>query len=164
MRFLFLLEGIFFSCIYSTAPFFSFDTLLKPLLQYHFHEPVERKDMRYIFICSVAFIFYYFYNLFGFRTRYVLWHLERNRRASGFTPLETIAVATYHTVVLCLLTETALPVLDGKEPSLLSFFWLQNLSFRMKYIFLLSILEHSLLELSGYWDKIRRDYFEADRT
>jgi len=66
--------------------------------------------------------------------------------------------------VLCLLTETALPVLDGKEPSLLSFFWLQNLSFRMKYIFLLSILEHSLLELSGYWDKIRRDYFEADRT
>lgn len=163
MRFFIFFEGIFFSCFYSTAPFLALDLINDSVFHYHFHEPTIRKDIRYFFICSLAFILYYFYSILGYRTRYILWHLERPRYASGFIPVETMVAAVYHTFFLCFLSETLLPVIDGKNPALLSNAWLENLSFRLKHIFLFSIAEHSVLELTGFWDKIRREYFEIER-
>jgi hypothetical protein len=127
-------------------------------------EPVERRDVRYITVACIAFCMFYYYSISGLRTRYVVWHLERRRYGSGFYPLETAAVAMYHSVALCLLSETIIPFIDLQRPFLLTPTWLENLGFRMKNIFLLSIIQHTALELSGFFDKIRREYFQVERA
>jgi len=163
MRFLLFFEGIFFSSFYSLAPFFFSDILTKPVFGFYITEPHERTDIRYIVIYSISFLLFYFYSVSGMRTRYIIWHLEQNRISSGFIPLETVAVATYHTMVLCLLSESIAPLIDQQKPEILSALWIQYLGFRMKNIFFLSIIQHSLLELSGFYDKVRREYFDLTR-
>ncbi len=164
MNLLFLFEGIFFSCIYSVTPFVVSDIIAKPIFHFNAGESDEQKTVRYIFVGFISFLFFFFYTKTGFRTRYMIWHLERRRLASGFTPLETAAVSMYHSVVLCLTTETLLPIIDPMRPLVLSPLWVHHLGFRMKNIFMLSILQHALLEMSGFWNKIRREYFEVERV
>lgn len=164
MKFLLFFEGIFFACFYSTAPFFAMDLLNNTDLGYYVIEPLGRKEMRYFIISSFGFFFFYLYTISGLRTRYILWHLERKRYGSGFIPLEALAVCCYHSVLLCLLTETLLPALDGKKPQVLSELWIQNLGIWMKHVFLFSLIGHTAYELSGFADKIRREYFEVDRA
>jgi hypothetical protein len=163
MNLLFLFEGIFFSCIYSVTPFVVSDIIAKPIFHFKNFETDEQKTVRYIFVFLISFLFFFFYTKSGYRTRYMIWHLERRRLASGFTPIETAAVSMYHSVILCLTTETILPLIDPLRPVVLSSIWLDDLGFRMKNIFFLSILQHALLEMSGFWNKIRREYFEVDR-
>ena len=163
MNLLFLFEGLFFSCVYSVTPFVLSDILAKPVFHFKDLESDEQRIVRYFFVCSISFFFFFLYTRTGFRTRYIIWHLERRRIASGFTPLETAAVAMYHSVVLCLTTESLLSFVDPIKPPILSPMWLDHLGFRMKNIFFLSILQHSILEMSGFWNRIRKEYFEVER-
>ena len=164
MRLLLFFEGVFFSCFYSLTPFFVSDIMTKSLYPYRMVEPPERRDVRYITVACMAFCMFYYYSVSGLRKRYISWHLERRRYGSGFYPLETAAAAMYHSVALCLLSETALTMIDLKRPFLLSQAWLDMVGFRMKNIFLLSIIQHSALELSGFFDRIRGEYFQAERN
>lgn len=163
MNFLLFIEGVLFSCFYSTAPFLAFDVLYLPVYGEPLLEPAARREFRYFVVSCLAFVLFNMYYAMGCRTRYVLWHIDRRRYGSGFTPVETCAVAVYHSVLLCLTTETLLPALDGFSPRLLSEPWALQTGIRMKNIFLLSILQHTFLELSGFFDKVRREYFDVDR-
>ncbi len=164
MNLLLMFEGIFFSCMYSLTPFVASDILAKPILGYRTLESEEQMTMRYFFVSVIGFFSFYLYTLSGLRTRYMLWHLERERSASGFVPLETAAVGMYHSVVLCLITETILPFVDPLKPDVLSPPWADNVGVRMKNIFLISILQHAFLEMSGFWNKIRKDYLNIIRA
>ena len=163
MRLLLFFEGTFFSCFYSLTPFFVSDLLSKSIYPYRIYESQEQKHLRYLTITSIAFCLFYYYSVSGLRNRYILWHLQRRRYGSGFYPLETAAVAMYHSVVLCILSETIVPMIDLQKPSILSHAWLEHLGYRMKNVFLLSIIQHTALELSGFFDKIRREYFQTGR-
>ena len=163
MRFLLFFEGIFFSSFYSLTPFFFSDLITKPVFGFYIREPAERTDIRHSVAACISFLFFYFFSVSGMRTRYMIWHLEQNRSSSGFVPVETIAVAMYHTMVLCILSESIAPLIDQQSPEVLSALWIQYLGFRMKNIFFLSIIQHFFLELSGFCDKVRRDYFDLAR-
>ncbi len=163
MRLLLFFEGVFFSCLYSLTPFFASDLMTKSVYPYHNFETQETRDLRYITVSCIAFCLFYYYSITGLRSRYINWHLARRRYASGFFPLETAAVAMYHSVALCLLSECVMPFLYKGKPLVLTSVWLEQLGFRMKNVFFLSILQHSALELSGFFDKIRREYFQVAR-
>ena len=163
MRLLLFFEGVFFSCFYSLTPFFASDLISKSVYPYRTNESLERRDLRYLTVACIAFCLFYYYSVSGLRTRYVVWHLQRRRYGSGFYPLETAAVAMYHSVALCLLSETFVPFLDQTRPQLLTSTWLELLGYRMKNIFFLSIIQHTALELSGFFDKVRREYFQVER-
>jgi hypothetical protein len=163
MRLLLFFEGVFFSCFYSLPPFFVSDLMTKSVHPYRNFETEETRDLRYITVSCIAFCLFYYYSISGLRNRYVTWHLARRRYASGFSPLETAAVAMYHSVALCLLSESILPFFDKRKPIVLTSIWLEHLGSRMKNVFFLSILQHTALELSGFFDKIRREYFHVAR-
>ncbi len=163
MRFITFFEGVFFSCFYSLSPFLVFDTLQKPLYGRIYFEPEHYKETRYFIVIAIAFLMFSIYSSSGFRGKYTLWHLERNRYASGFTPSETLLVAFYHSIFLCLTSEPLLHWITPPSP-LAQKSWAFILNARMKNIFFLSIIQHSLYELSGFGDKIRREYFLVDRV
>ncbi len=163
MQLLLFFEGVFFSCFYSVTPFLVSDLMTKSIYPYRTYESQETREIRYITVSFIAFCFFYFYSISGLRKRYIVWHLERRRYASGFFPLETAAVAMYHSVALCLFSESMLAFFDTQKPQLLTSIWLEHLGYRMKNIFFLSILQHSALELSGFFDKIRKEYFQIER-
>jgi hypothetical protein len=162
MKLITFFEGVFFSCFYSVSPYLLFD-LLQPLLYNKiYYEPQHLKENRYYVISSIAFVFFYLYSRSGLRGQYTIWHLQRHRYASGFTPIETLLVALYHSVFLCLSSELFLPWIHTYTP-LLNLSWGRILDARMKNLFFLSILQHSVYELSGFGDKVRREYFLIDR-
>lgn len=163
MRLLLFFEGVFFSCFYSLSPFVVSDLMTKSIYPFRRYETDEMRDIRYIIVSSIAFCLFYFYSVSGLRSRYILWHLDRKRYASGFSPLETAAVGMYHSLSLCLLSECIMPFLNKDRTFLLSSAWLELVGFRMKNVFFLSIVQHTALELSGFFDKIRREYFQVQR-
>jgi hypothetical protein len=126
-----------------------------------FRETTETREMRYVAIAGLAFWLYWYYSSSGLRTRYILWHLERIRYGSGFIPLETAAVAAYHSVILCLGSESLLLLRNSETPSWFELFWFQNLGIRMKNVFFFSILQHIILERSGFFDRVRLIYFDT---
>ncbi len=163
MRLLLFFEGVFFSCLYSLTPFLASDLMTKSVYSNRNLETEEIRELRYMTVACVSFCLFYIYSISGLRTRYIVWHQARKRHASGFFPLETAAVAMYHSVALCLLSESIMPFLDKGKANVLTSVWLEHLGFRMKNVFFLSILQHSALELSGFFDKVRREYFQVAR-
>lgn len=163
MKFLTFFEGIFFSLLYSLGPFYAVE-LVRPLpVGPPLQNPTGRSDLRILFLSALSFCYFLVWTFSGFRTRYVIWHLERRRRSSGFSPLETAGVAAYHLVLLCAPTELAISILDGKNPSPFTVIWFSQLKARMGNVLLFSIVEHTLLENMGIFDRLRIDYFEQDR-
>jgi hypothetical protein len=162
MKFITFAEACFFSTFYSVGPFVAYDILRKPFQGSLDLESNAIREMRYGAVISIAFLLFLLYSKSGYRTRYILWHLERPRYASGFSPMETALVAIYHTVVLGLGSELFLSFfLEASRVG--GGLWFLILENRIKNIFFLSIVQHSCMELSGFHDKIRNEYFLVER-
>lgn len=163
MKFITFFEGVFFGLFYSSFPLLCSDSLKISFYGPHLQLPSGHLEYRVIFTSLLGFLIYWYYSVSGFRTRYILWHLERRRTGSGFSPVESACVMLYHAGFLFPLSEFFLFLLHTQGPFSFSFLWLFSLHTRMVTVALFSLLQHIFLEQSGFADRIRSDYFNQDR-
>ena len=154
----YLIDGIFHACVYSHIPLLILQQNQRFFFVKFIDSP-ERASMRWFVNDSLAFLYFWAFQLSGIRNRYVLWHMERNNILSGFHPYELLAVCFYFSVLLCLPTEITLLWWPNENPFLTNQIWMQQLSSRMILTFLISTIYHISLEKTGMWAFLRARYF-----
>jgi hypothetical protein len=159
MRLDLLIDHILFMTLYSCFPFYVLELFQGQINSFFYLEEFYHIKDRFIILHLLASLAFVYFQKSGFRTRYVIWHLEKKRTASGFNPLELAFLTFYQTILLGLTTESILAFID---PPKIPRFWLAYTGNRLSNIFLLSILEHMLLELSRINDRFRLTYFDRD--
>jgi hypothetical protein len=161
MNLQFYIDMIIFSTTYSQMPFFLLDTLEKTGDVFTF-ESSARKQIRHLVVLFVAPFFFAWYSKSGWRNRYILWHLERNRRNSGLNALELFAVPLYFCIYV-IPFEFLISYLDHTYPMPIHSSWPLHLLSRFSNTFLAASLCHIVLEYSPFMDQFRLNYFVTDR-
>ena len=161
MNIQFYIDMLVFSLIYSQLPFFFLDLLGKTGSVFSY-DSVSRKTTRHIVVsCISPFVFLWF-SKSGWRNRYVLWHLEQNKRRSGLNALEMITVPLYFCMYVFPL-EYLTSYLDFAYPMPIHSAWPLHLLSQTSNTFLASALYHMILEYTTFMDAYRANYFIVDR-
>jgi hypothetical protein len=161
MNIQFFVDMFLFSVFYSQIPFFLLDFLEKTGDVFTF-ESESRKQIRHLVVLSISPLIFWWFSKSGWRNRYIIWHLERNKQYSGLNALELFLVPSY----FCLYVvpfEFLISFLDHSYPMPIHSSWPLHLLSRFSNTFLASSFFHILLEQSTFMDAYRLNYFVIDR-
>ncbi len=161
MNLQFFVDLFIFSSFYSQIPFFLLDALEKTGEVYTY-ESSSRQQFRHLVVFTVSPLFFVWFSKSGWRNRYIIWHLERNKRYSGLNALELIVVPLYFCVYVVPF-EYLISYLHHTYPMPIHSSWPLHLFNRFSNTFLIASLYHILLELSTFMDAHRLNYFVVDR-
>lgn len=161
MNIQFFIDLLVFSSFYSQIPFFLHDMLAKTgeVFTYESH---SRQPLRLLVVFTISPFFFVWFSKSGWRNRYMIWHLERNKRYSGLNAIELILVPLYFCVYV-IPFEYLISYLDHTYPMPIHSAWPLHLLNRFSNTFLIASLYHILLELSTFMDAYRLNYFVVDR-
>lgn len=157
----FLVDMFLFSAFYSQTPFFLLDVLEKTGDVFTF-ESASRKQIRHLVVFAISPLVFVWYSKSGWRNRYIIWHLERNRRYSGLNALEMFIVPLYFCMYV-IPFEFLISYLDYTYPMPIHSSWPLHLLSRLSNTFLAGSFFHILLEQTSFMDTYRLNYFLVDR-
>lgn len=150
-----------FSVFYSQIPFFFLDLCEKTGDIFTFESP-SRKQIRHLVVLAISPLVFTWFSKSGWRNRYIIWHLERNKRYSGLNALELLAVPLYFCMYV-IPFEFLISYFDHTYPMPIHSAWPLHLLSRFSNTFLASSFFHILLEQTGVMDSYRLNYFVIDR-
>jgi len=161
MNIQFFVDMALFSILYSQTPFFLLDLFEKTGDVFTF-ESSSRKTMRHIVVSCVSPLVFVWFSKSGWRNRYVIWHLERNKTYSGLNPIELLVVPLYFCMYVLPL-EYVISFLDQSYPMPFHSAWPIHLASHFSNTYLISSFYHILLEQTSFMDTYRQGYFLVDR-
>jgi len=161
MNFQFFIDMIVFSMFYSQIPFFMLDALEKTG-EVFTYESSSRKHIRHAVVFAISPFLFLWFSKSGWRNRYVIWHLERNKKYSGLNALELFIVPLYFCIYVVPF-EYLISYLDYTYPMPIHSSWTLHLLNRFSNTFLVSAFYHILLEQTTFMDGYRLNYFVVDR-
>jgi len=161
MNIQFFVDMFMFSVFYSQLPFFFLDLMEKTGDIFTF-ETASRKHIRHLVVLGISPFVFLWFSKSGWRNRYIIWHLERNKPYSGLNALELFLVPLYFSTYV-IPFEYAISFLDNTYPMPLHSSWPLHLLSRWSNTFLAASFFHILLEQSRFMDAFRQNYFVVDR-
>ncbi len=161
MNIQFFVDMFIFSVFYSQVPFYFLDFLEKTGDVLTF-ESASRKPIRHLVVLTISPFLFVWFSKSGWRNRYIIWHLERNKQYSGLNALELFLVPLY----FCLYVipfEYLISIVDNTHPMPLHSAWPLHLLSRFCNTFLAASFFHIILEQTTFMDAYRLNYFVVDR-
>lgn len=156
------LDVIGFSLVYSQIPFFMLDVLETTSVIFIPHEPLARRHIRHTVVAGVSIPLFLWFSKSGWRNRYMIYHLEKQTAHSGLLPLELILTTLYFCMYV-LPCEYIIAYFHNGYPNPMSGIWPLFLAGKFSNTFLVGLFYHYILELSGFMDNHRQNFFLVDR-
>lgn len=162
MKLQLFLDSMYFSILYSQAPFYLLDFFEASGGFFFAYDNPTRKYNRYLLIFIVSNLFFYWFHTSGYHNRYIIYHLERKRRHSGLQPLEILLTCLYFSMYIFPF-EILIASFDTGYPTLQSTAFPLHLFNKVSNIFCMSFAFHYTIEKMGFMDSYRQHYFIVDR-